>query len=160
MSEQAVATRTGGALVAWVRLLRAHAAITRTFNAQLHASHGLTVNDYEALLLLAHEPAGQLRRIDLAERLQLTPSGITRLLEGLERGGLVAKAACASDGRISYAVLTEEGRAKLEDASCSHIAAVEALFTERYGDEELELLAELLGRLPGAAEADPASCSP
>ena len=147
------------ALTAWVRLLRAHSAITRTFNAQLQAQHGLTINDYEALLVLAHDGGNRLKRIEVSERLQLTPSGITRLLEGLERCGLVAKEPCEADARVTYAVLTEAGRAKLAEASSSHLASVEALFSERYSGEELRTLADLLGRLPGAAEADPGACS-
>ena len=90
-----------------------------------------------------------MRRIDLAESLQLTPSGVTRLLDGLERVGLVEKASCPSDARVTYAVLTDAGRAKLEQASCSHVRAIEALFDDRYSAEELVALAELLGRLPG-----------
>ncbi len=147
------------ALTAWVRLLRAHASMKRTFNAQLLADHGLTVNDYEALLLLSREPDAQLKRVVLAERLQLTPSGVTRLLDGLEAAGFVAKGGCASDARVTYAVLTDAGREKLQQASCSHVVAVGALFTERLDDEELERLGALLGRLPGG-NADGGDCTP
>jgi DNA-binding MarR family transcriptional regulator len=136
---------------AWVRLLRGHASITRAFSAQLVAEHGLTLNDYEALLRLSRAEDCALRRVDLAEHLVLTASGVTRLLDGLERAGLVAKRRCDSDGRVAYAVLTAAGRAKLEEAGCGHVAAVRALFQERYTPEELETLAELLGRLPGAS---------
>jgi DNA-binding MarR family transcriptional regulator len=91
-----------------------------------------------------------MRRVDLAERLLLTPSGVTRLLDGLETAGFVRNETCASDGRVTYAVLTDEGGARLAAASCSHVAAIEALFDERYSTEEVARLAELLGRLPGA----------
>jgi DNA-binding MarR family transcriptional regulator len=147
------------ALTAWVRLLRAHASAKRSFNTQLLAEHGLTVNDYEALLLLSHEPDRRLKRVVLADRLQLTPSGVTRLLDGLEAAGLVEKGSCDSDARVTYAVLTEPGREKLEQASCSHVAAVRALFAERLGDDELRTLGDLLGRLPGG-DADAADCTP
>jgi DNA-binding MarR family transcriptional regulator len=119
-------------------------------NAELSRDHGLTINDYEALLLLADAEDGAKRRTDLARELELTASGVTRLLDGLERAGLVEKGACATDARVSYAVLTEAGRAKLEEASRSHVAAIERLF-ESYSRDELETLAELLGRLPGAS---------
>ena len=148
------------ALAAWVRLLRAHAALKRGFNARLQVEHGLTVNDYEALLLLSQAEEGRLKRIALADRLQLTPSGVTRLLDGLERAGWVVKAACDTDARVTYAVLTESGRTKLGQASCSHVAAVSALFSERFEPDELRTLGELLLRLPGASDADPAACSP
>ena len=76
---------------------------------------------------------------------------VTRLLDGLERAGLVERAACASDRRVTYAVLTDAGRARLEAASGSHVASVRAFFEERFSDAELDRLAALLGRLPGAA---------
>ena len=110
----------------------------------------MTINDYEALLLLANAEAGRLRRTDLSQSLQLTASGVTRLLDGLEDAGLVCKASCASDARVTYAVLTDSGRAKLESASCSHVAAIEDLFGAHFTREEVESLAQLLGRLPGA----------
>src|SRR5437588_10115374 len=106
------------ALEAWVRLLRGHAALVRDLNAQLLRDNGLTINDYEALLLLANADGKRLRRTDLSRSLQLTPSGVTRLLDGLEGAGLVGSDTCASDGRVSYAVLTEKGSAKLAAASC------------------------------------------
>ena len=141
------------ALDAWVRLLRGHSATVRELNAQLTADWGLTINDYEALLLLAHAEGERLRRTDLVQNLQLTASGVTRLLDGLEAAGLVEKAHCESDARVTYAVLTDAGRTKLQDASCSHVAAIRELFEHRYTDAELRTLAELLGRLPGASAA-------
>lgn len=142
---------------AWVRLLRGHAAAVRALNAQLVRDHCLTINDYEALLLLANAPERRLRRTDLAKDLVLTASGVTRLLDGLEETGLVEKGVCASDGRVSYAVLTEAGRKKLGESSCSHMAAIDELFADRYSAEEIETLAGLLGRLSGT---DGASCAP
>ncbi len=137
-------------LEAWVRLLRGHSATVRELNAQLTADWGLTINDYEALLLLSRAEGERLRRTDLVRNLQLTASGVTRLLDGLEAAGLVDKAHCESDARVTYAVLTDAGRTKLKDASCSHVAAIRELFEARYSTTELETLADLLGRLPGA----------
>ncbi|HVD25682.1 MAG TPA: MarR family transcriptional regulator [Gaiellaceae bacterium] len=145
---------------AWVRLLRAHAATTRAFNAELLNEHGLTINDFEALLRLSRAEEGRMRRVDLAENLLLTASGVTRLLDGLESHGLVERAACSSDRRVVYAVITEAGRTRLQAASESHIASVTELFEQRFGDEELDRLAELLGRLPGADESASEDCSP
>lgn len=101
-----------------------------------------------------------MRRVDLAEELLLTASGVTRLLDGLEAAGYVNRAACATDRRVVYAVITDAGRDKLEAASESHLAEVRALFDDRFGPEELEQLAELLGRLPGAQDADGEDCGP
>jgi DNA-binding MarR family transcriptional regulator len=137
----------------WVCLLRGHATVRRTVATQLRSAHGLTVNDYEALLLLSRAGPKGMRRVDLAESLQLTASGVTRLLEGLERQGLVKKALCPTDGRVAYAVLTKAGRQKLAKASSSHVAAVQTLFGERYTRAELATLAELLARLQTATTA-------
>jgi DNA-binding MarR family transcriptional regulator len=146
-------------LAAWSRLLRTQAALTRELSARLVADHGLTLNDYEALLHLSHAESGAMRRVDLAGRLVLTPSGVTRLLDGLERDGCVTKGTCDSDARVTYAVLTDAGRERLQAASRSHVAQVRSLFEERFSSEELETLAELLGRLPGGT-GDGASCTP
>ena len=159
MSSQVLSQQQHSALDSWVRLLRGHASVTRDISAQLVADHGLTINDYEALLHLARAEEGRMRRVDLAEQLILTASGVTRLLDGLEAGGLVERASCASDRRVTYAVLTEKGRIKLREASKSHIADVQAFFEARYTSEELDQLADLLGRLPGAGAALGEDCS-
>ena len=159
MSSQVLTQQQDVALDSWVRLLRGHASVTRAISAQLVAEHGLTINDYEALLHLAKAEDGRMRRVDLAERLILTASGVTRLLDGLEAGGLVERASCASDRRVTYAVLTETGRTKLRESSKSHIADVRTFFEERYSSDELQQLADLLGRLPGAGSAVEGDCS-
>src|SRR5919202_1376895 len=99
-------------LDAWVSFLRSHAAITRELSAQLQHEHNLTLNDYEVLLHLSHADGGRMRRVDLAQQVLLTASGITRLLEGLERTGYVCKETCAADARVSYAKITDAGRDK------------------------------------------------
>ena len=143
---------------AWALLLRSHAALTRRFSTELLAIHGLTLNDYEVLLHLAHAPGRRLRRVDLAESVLLTPSGVTRLLDGLERAGYVTRAASESDARVAYAVLTDEGYDKLREAAPTHVGGIRELFAERFSGDELETLAELLVRLP-AAPGDP-NCEP
>jgi DNA-binding MarR family transcriptional regulator len=145
-------------LESWVSFLRAHAAITRELSAQLQREHGLTLNDYEVLLHLSHAEGARLRRVDLAERVVLTASGITRLLEGLERGGYVTKEHCASDARVSYAKLTEAGREKLRAAGVTHLRGIDELFVGRYSGSELATLADLLSRLPMTG-AEASSCS-
>jgi len=147
------------AVVAFERLLRSHSTLSREFSARLVADHGLSITDYGALLLLSYAEGGAMRRVDLAERLLLTPSGVTRLLDGLERDGWVTKGSCESDARVTYAVLTDEGRERLEAAGRSHIAQIREVFEERFSDEELETLVDLLGRLPGGTGYGE-SCSP
>ena len=96
-------------LASWIAYLRSHAAIKRQLNADLLEGHDLTLSDYEVLLRLSQAEGHEMRRIDLAESVLLTASGITRLLDGLERAGFVEKGACASDARVSYARLTDAG---------------------------------------------------
>jgi DNA-binding MarR family transcriptional regulator len=150
-------------LEGWVSFLRAHAAITRELSAQLQREHDLTLNDYEVLVHLSHAEGGRLRRVDLAQEVLLTASGITRLLEGLERAGYVCKETCAADARVSYAKLTEKGRAKLKAAAKTHLRGIDELFVSRYSGSELATLAELLARLPltgsDCRSAGPEPCS-
>jgi DNA-binding MarR family transcriptional regulator len=151
--------RTAPAVRAWTRLMRAHAATTRLLSAQLQEEHGLTLNDYEALLVLSRAEDGRLKRVDLARSLILTPSGVTRLLEGLEDAGLVERAACATDRRVTYAQLTDAGREKLVDASSGHVASIHSLLEGHLEEEEIDAVAEILGKLPGVADGDD-SCEP
>jgi DNA-binding MarR family transcriptional regulator len=143
--------------VAWVRFLRAHAALTRELSSRLEALHELTLSDFDVLVQLYYAEGRRLRRIDLARSVLLTASGITRLLDGLESCGLVAKERCASDARVTYAVLTKAGVKKIEEARESHLADIEELFGSRFSQQEREQLAELLGRLPLAHTAE--ACS-
>ena len=144
-------------LEAWVSFLRAHSAITRELSVQLQREHGLTLNDYEVLLHLSRADGRRLRRVDLAERVLLTASGITRLLDGLQQAGFVCKETCASDARVSYAKLTDAGVEKLRSASTTHLQGIDELFLGRYSEDERATLAELLSRLPLAGEPGPCS---
>ena len=147
------------AIEAFVRLIQGHAAATRELSADLVRDHGLTINDYECLLRLSRADDQRLKRIELAESLVLTPSGVTRLLDGLERAGYVEKGSCETDARITYAVLTDAGREKLGEAAGSHVVQVRAFFEQRFNEDELGALAALLGRLPESADDVP-DCSP
>jgi DNA-binding MarR family transcriptional regulator len=139
---------------AFVRLVRASFAVTRELSAQLQADHGLTINAYEALLLLARTPDSRMRRVDLATSLLLTASGVTRLLDSLEREGLVGREACETDRRVTYAVLTKAGRDKLREADKTHTRQIRELMGAHYDKTELAQLCELLVRLPGAEPAN------
>jgi len=143
-----VSTLAPSRIESWVSFLRAHSAITRQLNADLLNVHGLTLNDYEVMLLLSRAEGRRMRRVDLAQSVVLTASGITRLLDGLERAGYVEKDSCASDARVSYAKLTNAGHSKLKDAAATHLLGVEELFTGRFSDAEVVQLGSLLGRLP------------
>ena len=152
LSEQTIGTQAFGAL------LRAHMTATKQLNAQLVAEHGLTLSDYGVLLQLAWAPDRRMRRVDLADRIMLTASGITRLLDGLEESGYVERAACDADRRVVYAVLTEAGLAKLREASGSHVEQIDSLFGVRLDEDEMNSLVTLLGKLGDEGAEEP--CAP
>ena len=127
--------------------LRAHASITRELSARLEAAHGLTLNDYDVLVQLAYAAGRQLRRVDLARSVLLSPSGITRMLNRLGSEGLVENAKCDVDARVTYAVLTDAGYEKLKEASTTHHEDIGRMFTDHFSEQELDELADLLGRL-------------
>jgi DNA-binding MarR family transcriptional regulator len=153
LPSQVLSTQVTNRLEPWVRFLRAHAAVTRQLSTRLETQHGLTLSDFDVLAQLYLAPERALRRVDLARQVLLTASGITRLLDGLERAGWVTKRRCESDARVTYAVLTDEGVAKFESASESHIADIEELFMAPLSDEEQSQLARILGKLPLAETA-------
>jgi DNA-binding MarR family transcriptional regulator len=141
----------GPAVRAFTRLLRAHASTTRLLSAELLEEHGLTISDYEALLVLSHAEGRRLKRVELSRQLLLTPSGITRLLEGLQDAGLVERESCPSDLRVTYACLTDKGADRLATASCAHVASITALFEEHLDQGEIVRLADTLDKLPDVA---------
>jgi DNA-binding MarR family transcriptional regulator len=143
----------GVELEAWRGFLLSHASIRRRLEADLISQHGLTARDYEVLLFLAQEENRMLPMSALAESTMLTRSGITRLIDGLCNAGLTERVSCPEDLRVSYAKLTDQGYQRLREASRTHIAGVHAAFLDHFSDEEIETLAELLGRLPKAPSA-------
>jgi DNA-binding MarR family transcriptional regulator len=144
----------GAALDAWRSYLQTHASILRALDAELVAAHGMTTRDYEVLLYLAQAPEQKLPMSALAERTMLTRSGITRLIDGLVAAGLIERIACPNDARISYASLTGAGSKKLRKAGCTHVASIRRLFLSHYSADEIDQLAALLSRLPGASAAE------
>jgi DNA-binding MarR family transcriptional regulator len=150
-------TKTLPSTDAFANLAAAYAALTRELSASLVEKHGLTINDYGCLLLLSRAGEEGMRRIDLANELRLSPSGITRLLDRLEEQGLVGKGACKEDARVSYAILTEGGLSKLKDAAPGHVEDIDRRIGEVLDEEEMRTLTELLGRI-GASRGE--NCTP
>ena len=144
---QQLTPRTSSKSQTYGHLVGAHATLTRRLSALLEQEHGLTMSEYEVLLLLSREQDHSMRRIDLSREVRLSPSGITRMLDRLEATGLVEKGSCASDARVTYAVLTDTGMQKLRDCAPVHQAEIDRLLGERLSDEEVETLGALLGRL-------------
>jgi DNA-binding MarR family transcriptional regulator len=145
------------ALEAWKLFVLGHSALVGALNADLVSGHGLTINDYEVLLRLAQAPDRRMRRVDLAQSVLLTASGITRLLDGLEREGYVERAQCDTDRRVAYAVLTDAGGQKLREAAGTHLRGIQERFAERYSEQEIETLCDLLGRI---GTDDDTACEP
>ena len=139
-------------LGAWRGLLRVHAALVKALDAELAAEHDLPLSSYEVLITLQAAPERRLRMAELAERVLLSRSGMTRLVDRLEREGLLVRDHCTSDGRGCYAVLTEAGEQMLARARPSHLAGVRQRFLVHFAPDELATLASWWDRvLPGAA---------
>ncbi len=150
MTTTAPSRLEGVALDAWRSYLQSHASILRALDAELVAEQGMTTRDYEVLLYLAQAPDRRLPMSALAESTMLTRSGITRCVDGLVASGFIERVSCSSDARVSYAQITDAGHDKLREAGCTHVASIRRLFLEHFSTEELDQLATLLSRLPGA----------
>ncbi len=140
-------TLTLGELRAWRGLLRAHACLAKRLDAELEQAHRLPMSSYEVLHLLQEASEGRMRMCDLAEQAQLSRSGLTRLVDRLERDGLLERCSCAHDARGSYACLTESGRERLEEARVTHLAVVREHFLSHFSESELSTLADMWERM-------------
>jgi DNA-binding MarR family transcriptional regulator len=136
-----------GELRAWRGLLRAHACLAKRLDAELERKHGLPLSSYEVLHHLDDVGAGRMRMCDLAEQAQLSRSGLTRLVDRLERDGLLERCSCAHDARGSYACLTDLGRERLAQARTTQLTVVREHFFSRFSEPELGALAELWDRI-------------
>jgi DNA-binding MarR family transcriptional regulator len=141
-------------LSAWRNFLRTHARITRALDAELIAAHGLPLSSYEVLLFLEDAPDSKLRMSELAESVLLSRSGLTRMVDRLEEGGLVRREPCEDDLRGFNAVLTEAGRRALLEARKTHLSGVRRLFLEHFSVEEQRLLGRYWDRVMEGAEHD------
>ncbi|HWK29520.1 MAG TPA: MarR family transcriptional regulator [Solirubrobacter sp.] len=139
-------------LGAWRGLLRVHTALVRALDAELAAAHDLPLSSYDVLITLESAPGRRRRMAELADSVLLSRSGMTRLVDRLEREGLLARDHCTDDGRGCYAVLTEKGAELLATARPTHLAGVRERFLRHFSREELGELAGLWDRvLPGSA---------
>jgi DNA-binding MarR family transcriptional regulator len=147
--EELTATELG----AWRGLLRVHTALVRELDAELDAAHGLPLSSYDVLIYLQSAPGRRLRMAELADSVLLSRSGVTRLVDRLEREGLLVRDACESDGRGLFAVLTDKGEELLAKARPTHLAGVRERFLRHFSEDELRTLARYWERVhPGAAD--------
>lgn len=134
-------------LDAWRGLLRVHACVLKALDAELEATHRLPLTSYEVLICLAEAPERRMRMCDLADTVLLSRSGMSRLVDRLERDGLIERCACQADGRGAYAVITPAGFALLEEARSTHHAGIRSRFLAHFGEHELHQLCEWWSRL-------------
>jgi DNA-binding MarR family transcriptional regulator len=139
---------------AWRAFLQAHARITRRLDEELQAAHGLSLAEYDALLQIAHAPGHRVRMNVLANRVLLSRSGITRLVDRLEADGSVERNACATDARGQEAVLTRAGIERLRTAATTHLDGVRRYFLEGSDAADLDAIERSLGRVASALEPD------
>jgi DNA-binding MarR family transcriptional regulator len=142
-------------LGAWRGFLRVHAALVKSLDAELASAHDLPLSSYEVLLTLEAAPGRKRRMSELADSVLLSRSGMTRLVDRLERDGLLERDHCTADGRGCFAVLTEKGQAVLDTARPTHLGGVRERFLSQFGEQELTLLAAWWERvLPGASATE------
>lgn len=134
-------------MAAWHALIRAHARVVRRLEAELEAEHGLSLPGYEVLAHLSEAPQQRLRMSDLATCAVLTPSGLTRLIDKLTSARLVRRDKCAADARVTYAVLTPEGRRRLVAAYPTHLRGVREHYIDRLRPQQRDAVADALGPL-------------
>src|ERR687894_788902 len=152
-TSQPVHELTGTELGAWRGMLRVHAALVRELDAELDAAHGLPLSSYDVLIYVQAAPGKRLRMAELADSVLLSRSGVTRLVDRLEREGLIVRETCESDGRGSFAVLTDAGEELLARARPTHLAGVRERFLRHFDEDELEQLSRFWERVrPGAAD--------
>jgi DNA-binding MarR family transcriptional regulator len=140
-------TLTLGELRAWRGLLRAHACLARRLDAELEQAHGLPMTSYEVLHHVEEASGGRMRLCELAEQAQLSRSGLTRLVDRLERDGLLERCSCDHDARGSYACLTDMGRERLEAARGTHLVVIREQFFSHFSEGELGSLADMWERI-------------
>jgi DNA-binding MarR family transcriptional regulator len=142
-------------LAAWRGLLRVHTALVKALDAELAAAHDLPLSSYEVLITLESAPDRKRRMAELADSVLLSRSGMTRLVDRLEKEELLVRDTCTDDGRGCFAVLTDKGAELLERARPTHLEGVRQRFLTHFSDAELRQFAGAWERvLPGAASTD------
>ena len=139
-------------LGAWRGLLRVHAGMTKALDAELMREHRLPLSSYEVLLFLADAPGGRLRMSELADGVLLSRSGLTRLVDRMERDGLLRRRQCEEDQRGWFAEITDDGRDLFARARKTHLDGVRERFLSHLSGDEQRTLAALWEKVsPGAA---------
>ena len=138
-------------LGAWRGMLRVHSALVKALDAELLDAHGLPLTSCEVLINLQAAPGHRRRMAELADGVLLSRSGTTRLVDRLERDGLLERDVCDSDGRGCFAVLTDRGEEVLAKARATHLDGVRERFLRHFSNDELEQMAAWWGRVVAGA---------
>jgi len=131
----------------WRALISAHSRLMSRLDAELQEAQEMSVADYEVLVHLSEAEGGMMRMSELADRLRLSPSGLTRRLDGLVGSGLVERTRCPTDRRGSLARLTPAGRKRLDQAAPDHVDQVRRNFVDRLTRKQLATLVEVLEKI-------------
>jgi len=140
---------TDAELAAWGGCLRFTDRAMRALDKELTAAHGISVKEFDVLITLYNAPDGRLRMTELADRVILTPSGVTHLMTRLERNGLVSRVVAEDDRRSFFATLTDDGDRRLREARPTHNEVVRELLTRRLTAPQLATLGALWERVLG-----------
>jgi Transcriptional regulators len=140
-------------LTFWRLLQRVQVRATRVLETDLLLEHDLSLPAFEVLTRLAEAPHRRLRMNDLADRVLLSRSGLTRLIDRLEGDGLVRREACQSDARGLYAVLTDAGAARRDEAAPTYLRAIRTLFLDLLDETELRHCTAVLTKVHAAVRA-------
>ncbi len=147
-------------LGSWRAFLHAHARLTRRLDDELRVAHNVSLAEYDALLQLAQAPGRRLRMSVLADRVLLSRSGITRLVDRLVADGMVERSTCTTDARGAEAALTRGGLERLRAASATHLEGVRRYFLDAIGTDDRHALERGLCQVMDGLDATPPSVSP
>jgi len=148
-------------LAPWRAFLEAHARVSRRLDEDLRAEHDLSLAEYDALLNIAQAPGRRIRMRQLSDRVILSKSGVTRLIDRLVADGLVERSACLADARGAEAVLTEAGLSRLRQASRTHLRGINEHFLEPLGDTDVSVIESAMRAIAVSAGPDSGlACAP
>ena len=137
---------------AWLAFLKAHAGLVALLDRELMEEHGLSVGEYEVLAFLSRAPEARMRMSDLAAHVLISPAGLTRRVDRLERKGLVSRSRDIGDSRVVHAVLTDPGAAKLKAVTTTHVRGIRRHFADVLTREELRKVGRALWKVAGSCD--------
>ena len=137
-----------------LRLLQSADELRARLAGEFSAVHGLSVNEFFLLMHLDRAPLNRLPRVELAKRMHVSASTVTRMAAPMEKLGLLTRKADERDARLAFVVLTEAGRTRLSEARATFAKRANYVFQDRWGDAELERLSALLNRLVAGTPAN------